>query len=764
MKKLIDFKNLYLIFGFLTFILFLTITISKTKSSDQQQCRVVKENTQTCFIGPNWNSNYGTCGRECKNLLSSEMFKNIGGNPDKAWSSWAIRSVEYKCTSEDPAPGSNCIKKIFGEDVIFICYRSATFANFLCSTGDKYDTSVPGIWKNGYLNCGLCSLTQNCNYCREPYKVCCTAEGRVASSRSQDDDGLSPLEGYCAGGAVKSAILKRPVNFEPSSGDPHEDCGNVILSCQTDPPTPQIGQRFTFIASTGISEPPPIRWRDCSGPNFNCDNCSGNQCTVDNAQGGDYKATAYMVDNTGREIASTTCFVSVRGRTTRPPQTKILCEKSFGTEAGLCNVTISLIATGTNIKSNPNNQEEKVVDPDDNFNILYKIWISGKDAIYKCQKKRRSSWCDEPPFETSYNPGCNRSNVPCGEDDLGRTVFCEDIEEITITNPATCNLNNQRTYVTFSGVSYKIENKNVITKSGDLPISRFTGGPSTSTVVASGTIPFQTKKQGVVTFEMSATAQNQNDFNGWSGECLNNICQGVNGATNCTCRAIGTETVKGVTYTKYFCSIAKETDTQTRTTRCSISLISRAVDLVPQKPRIEGSTPSLSGVKHPPKPYIAGWNYTIIGEIIQNIKDTFNLGINNKDSYQGGGGYYEGGNWGIQGSVDFNSNLDDKGRGGSWRGEINFSPQQAGIYTFQTWHRGDDEFYFPRDEEKSNVLTINVYRYLCYQGFCWECPQEPERVGTVLKIREAGCAPVDDALCQNFGYPYRGSCKGKGRE
>jgi len=774
-------KNKFLILTFLLFVLFLIFFNNKTRTQAENEpsssCIGDREQgfPKICYIGARWGEDYGTCGTGCYQYVDSANFNAAGGNSGKSWSAWEIDKWVYECEVGEPLAklkeGYHCIRDPLAQGYAkYYCFKVSSYISYLCSTADKYDPNESGTWKNGYLNCGRCSLTQNCDYCRTPYKVCCTIDGKVASSRSGNEDNLPPSEGYCAGGAVSSVILAPGfvdpslITFDPNSGELHPACKNVLLSCKVEPSTPQVGRNFEFIAYTSqdIGIPPSIEWRDCSGPNFNCNQCTSNRCTINNAQAGNYKAVAFMKDNTGKEIASTTCSVSVASQISTPPKLNYECLNSFNAKAGLCNISVYLTATGTNVKID-NNNGNRVVDPDDQFDVLYRISISGRDAVYQCRQKITESWCDTPPFDEELPLGCNRdNNVPCGEDNEGRTVFCHYIGTTIITNPATCYLDNNRRYVNFSG-NFKIENKGRVTKSGKLNMLPWSGGPAN--IVASGTIPIQTEKSGIVTFEINASAQNQSNFDRKSIECLNDICDGVNGATYCNCRRIGREEVGGIFYDKYSCEIGEETDNSNRTTKCTISLISRSVDLVSQVPRIEGDRSSFSKeTKYKPKDYIAGFRYRIISEIIQNIKNNFDLGSNNKESYQGRGGYYEEGTWGIRGNLSTQLTLDNKRSGGSWRAEINFNPTQAGQYSFQTWHRGDDEFYLPIDEETSDTLTVNVYRYLCYQGFCWECPQEPQASGTVLKVKEAGCRVVDDLLCQELGYPYKGSCKGKGRE
>jgi|GEM_PF-4777000 len=776
-------KNKFLILTFLLFVLFLIFFNNKTRTQAENEspsCSGLQEPgfPKRCYIGARWGEDYGredygTCGTGCYQYVDSANFNAAGGNSGKSWSAWEIDKWVYKCRVGVPLKaGYHCVKDPEARPPIYYCFKVLSYISYLCSTGDKYDPNAEGTWKDGYLNCGRCSLTQTqtCDYCRTPYRVCCTIDGKVASSRSGNEDNLPPSEGYCAGGAVKSVILDSRfidpslITFDPNSGESHPACKNVLLSCKVDPSTPQAGRNFKFIAYTSqdIGGPPSIEWRDCSGPNFNCNQCAFDRCTINNARAGNYKAVASMKDNTGKEIASTTCSVSVASQITTPPGLNYECLNSFNVKAGLCNISVYLTATGTNVKIDSNNGN-RVVDPDDQFDVLYRISISGRDAVYECRQKIIWSWCDEEPLENPP-PGCYRKdNERCKSGDKkGRVVYCEDIGTTIITNSATCYLDNNKGYVNFSG-NFKIENKGRITKSGQLNMLPWGGEPAN--IVASGTIPIQTEKLGIVTFKIEASAQNQRNFGGASIECLNNICDGVNGATYCNCMWIGKESVRGTPYNKYSCEIRRETDNSNRTTRCTISLISRSVDLVPQVPRIEGDRSSLSReTKYKPKDYIAGFRYRIISEIIQNIKNNFHLGLNNEESYQGRGGYYEEGTWGIRGNLSTQSTLDNKRSGGSWRAAINFNPTQAGQYSFQTWHSGDDEFYLPINEETSGTLTVNVYRYLCYQGFCWECPQEPQASGTVLKVKETGCRVVDDLLCQELGYPYKGSCKGKGRE
>ena len=91
---------------------------------------------------------------------------------------------------------------------------------------------------------------------------------------------------------------------------------------------------------------------------------------------------------------------------------------------------------------------------------------------------------------------------------------------------------------------------------------------------------------------------------------------------------------------------------------------------------------------------------------------------------------------------------------------FNFTPMFAGQYQIKSCHNADDEIsQGPNDEcEGRNIL---VYRYLCYQGFCWECPREPSLRGIYLDVRGAGCKVVEDIKCQTY---INKSCRAGVRE
>jgi hypothetical protein len=95
------------------------------------------------------------------------------------------------------------------------------------------------------------------------------------------------------------------------------------------------------------------------------------------------------------------------------------------------------------------------------------------------------------------------------------------------------------------------------------------------------------------------------------------------------------------------------------------------------------------------------------------------------------------------------------------------TPQKAGDLTITSKHNADDEEVSRNitgeayGDEESKSQTITIYRYLCYQGFCWECPKEPQLQGVVLNVKGAGCQPVEDAKCQTY---INKSCKAGVRE
>jgi hypothetical protein len=83
------------------------------------------------------------------------------------------------------------------------------------------------------------------------------------------------------------------------------------------------------------------------------------------------------------------------------------------------------------------------------------------------------------------------------------------------------------------------------------------------------------------------------------------------------------------------------------------------------------------------------------------------------------------------------------------------TPTLAGNYTVSSCHNADDERFQAPDNECRST-TITVYRYLCYQGFCFECPREPQLSGIVLDVNRAGCQVVEDIKCQTY---INKSCK-----
>ncbi len=90
-----------------------------------------------------------------------------------------------------------------------------------------------------------------------------------------------------------------------------------------------------------------------------------------------------------------------------------------------------------------------------------------------------------------------------------------------------------------------------------------------------------------------------------------------------------------------------------------------------------------------------------------------------------------------------------------------WTPQVAGDYTFSVCHNADDERNrFPNEECKSSP-TVTIYRYLCYQGFCWECPKEPNITGGLVNVQSGNCQTVEPAKCQAY---ISSNCQSQGRE
>lgn len=89
-----------------------------------------------------------------------------------------------------------------------------------------------------------------------------------------------------------------------------------------------------------------------------------------------------------------------------------------------------------------------------------------------------------------------------------------------------------------------------------------------------------------------------------------------------------------------------------------------------------------------------------------------------------------------------------------------WTPQIAGDYTFSVCHDADDERNIAPNEECIS-RDVTVYRYLCYQGFCWECSKEPSVTGGIVNLQSGNCKSVESIKCST----YIGSdCKAKGRE
>jgi hypothetical protein len=716
----------------------------------------------------------GYCQTWCGGGGGSCEAQGIFGDPCSLYSVYLAPECEFRRTQiPDCATPSEPQKCIIWTQVVKAWRKEK---DYQCSTADKLQANAKGTVtgqvlsqgtrKEGYLAWGNGAYDPNLGYyCYSGsfYKVCCNPDGTVAPSvKYPVQDGYWPEEGWCGGKTWKR--IYSDSETEIPVGQEHPRCKGGLVTCEVSPLNPQEGNTLKFTASTSIANP-TFRWKNCQG--FSCNLCSGTTCTINNAKAGIYQATVEVLSG-NLVVASTTCYAAVGKTTYEPPEPpKIECNGNFGVSAGLCNLSISLVATGTKIRTYYKDGEKRyAVDPDDSFQVKYYVKFSGVTREYSCDQKTLYSWCDEPPFEESYPAGCNRSGVECGYNKLGRTVFCEGITTKTIKNEALCYEDGKKNYVNLRGVNFSVKDPALgytQTKSWTSNMRRDT---SDSDIIATGTINVTINKKGVFEAEISASAQNQPNFDGWSGECLNDICP--QGDNNCSCTKTGTTTVAGKEYDVYKCTIEKETDKQTRTASCKISLYSRAVDLVPQPPEVRKISqiyiPSPTPTKFSLKDYIAGQPYEVIGKVIQNIKNNFENVTDIKELLQGGGGYYESGVFGLRGNVSAESTLENRNSGSGWEIRTQFTPDKAGQYSFQTWHRGNDEFLTPPEEETSGVTTITVYRYLCYNGFCWECPSEPQRIGTVLKVKEAGCRVVDDAFCKYVGYPTKGSCKGKGRE
>jgi hypothetical protein len=181
------------------------------------------------------------------------------------------------------------------------------------------------------------------------------------------------------------------------------------------------------------------------------------------------------------------------------------------------------------------------------------------------------------------------------------------------------------------------------------------------------------------------------------------------------------------------------------------SILVNPTDVTPLNPTVTSSTPTPpSGTyKTPLRQFIAGFPHFITYGIRLNSPFVFKL-----DDGRAIGS--------MTGPQSFSASFPLQNTSGSSpiTKTATFTPTLAGQYTISSCHNADDERFRAPDNECQST-TITVYRYLCYQGFCFECPREPQLRGVYLDVKGAGCQPVEDVKCQTY---IRQSCRAGVRE
>jgi hypothetical protein len=177
------------------------------------------------------------------------------------------------------------------------------------------------------------------------------------------------------------------------------------------------------------------------------------------------------------------------------------------------------------------------------------------------------------------------------------------------------------------------------------------------------------------------------------------------------------------------------------------SILVNPTDVISINPTVTSSppTPRSGTYKTPLRQFIAGFQHIITYGIRLNFPYVFKL-----DDGQATGS--------MTGPQSFSASFPLQNTSGSSpiTKTATFTPTLAGQYTISSCHNADDERSRAPDNECQST-TITVYRYLCYQGFCFECPREPQTDGFVLKVQEADCQAVEDIKCQTY---INKSCKG----
>lgn len=669
------------------------------------------------------------------------------------------------------------------EDQLFKVREAASFQNFICSFADKLyantnsNNTGGGIREDGYLAWGSYNVDQNLCYSGSFYKVCCNPDGTVAPSVEYPyQDGLWPPEGWCGG-----KQWARTNYTEPSVGQPHPACKAGSITCTATSTSP--GNLSVTANTTATSGEIEIR---VESQTQRCNISSQSQsCTqIFNVSAGSVVAQASLIQN-GQIVASTTCSASVAGFV--PPLPSPPSKPSRG---GICNPYIEIRAkkegtsnwssSGQNIDFN-STSSPPVVNKGDGIQIDVKISNNAINATAQCKYRKcieyQLGFCAYNSDKTSCGWTCSYGDVLnngscgncggsapiCGCNKWSDEVYTEDI-----TNPSSCELRGDPRIVTI-GLNIndfrKFYNSNLSLNETFRvnPLSSISPNSISfdvnsifkwaSQLNPPANIEFTPQRHGY--FYIKADKQSGNIYNypdhitREDSNDKNYIacqeCSWINNGWSCPWN----------NEDKSSYTIFDERNIFKDPLYVPYALLKVYIKPTEVNGSLNLGKPSISHpqVSTQKRDYIVGFSFPISYQL-------------NPSGYWG----KDKGSYQLKYSSPSGGGILTEGSGSTLpvSGTTNFTPDLAGNYSFSLCHKYDELSYSNNENneayrgggEECVSQSITVYRYLCYQGFCWECSQEPGRLGGGrLDLRN--CKTVEPAKCQAY---INSDCKAKGRE
>jgi len=687
---------------------------------------------------------------------------------------------ETRCYIPDPKSGAEILREVR------IAWELKE--EYQCSTADKLQAGareiisgtykgqrIEGTRKDGYLAWGNGTYDPNLGYyCYSGsfYKVCCDSEGKVAPSVAYPfQDGYWPEEGWCGGKTWKRIYSDSETNIPV--GQKHPRCEEGAISCTT-----QVsGNQVTFTANS--TQTGTIKISIGNRVVRTCTNT--NTCSYTTTGSGNITANATLEVN-NQVVASTTCQATLGGGTPlpgnppTPPRYGGICSPYIANRISYPNSTSQFSSAGQVSKLNsPSSGPE--VKKGDNLYLDVSLQNAGVNANATCKYKNcvnyQKGWCvyinkNVPSAGCRWT--CNYSDVltsgSCGScsgsaPNCWCNAWSNETYTETITNPSRCSVRSPGVTIRvsiedlrkFFDVSLNLNNSFSVNPETNISNSSITLSSmgqwarsltppwdSFISPLRHGYFYLRSEKISGSIYNVPDTITRSDSMDRNYVDCEE--CTWSGGGWSC--RFAGVD--KG-SYTIF----NESSPSNPRFVRgldplnvpwgriefyVKPTTISMSLNL--DKPNINHP----SDIRTQKRDYIVGYGFNI------------NYSLTPNGNWGNDKGMYE---LKVNGSTLFSGNRPESGN-------YYYTPLRAGSYTFDLCHNFDEQRHSRREAGEAyrgdgficTSQNITVYRYVCGQGFCWECNSEPDF--TNLK---ASCNIVETAKCE----AYIGSdCRAKGRE